>query len=621
MKSLSHLKRKIGALALACLTLYMCAFSNAAVVLAAPDGVEFHISVVHTNDTHARVRADDDNQVIGLSKLKTYVDKTAKDSDLSLLLDGGDTFHGQSFATLAKGASIARLLGACGYDAMAAGNHDWNYGADRLKQLEQVVRQNGGEGFAILAGNVASGSDSRFFDEQFIIREAQKDGLTLKVGVFGVIDPAVYNATAPENVEGVRFTDMAAYSKQAAEQLKEQGCQIVVGLAHCNDPRALAAQIDGVDLWIAGHEHMTINETLKRPDGGNTLVVETGFNMWSFGDVKIDCTLNRDGSVASLTMTENLIDYETGKALNPNAKLESMITEIEAAQQEVLTLKVGFAPVELDGVWEHVRIGETTMGRAITQAYLLETNADIAFENAGGIRASIPRGDVTYRHVLDVSPYGNYIVTKQLSGRQILEMLETSLEIMRTNIEANEKGENDGWPENSGSVLQVAGMQVSYDMSLENGARITNALVQGAALDEAAQYTVAMNNYLPGDTASYRQLADAPNVNEYSSCEDALAEYLGLSPDIVAAALSTVRLLSPDAQPVDSIAPVQPLDSAAGGSTVVLTPKPQPTPTPAGEAASGTQSERLIVIAALAVFIIIVVIFVVVSKKKKAGKK
>ena len=101
------------------------------------DTTEFQINVVHTNDIHARILEDDWNQVIGLAKVKTYIDHASQGKDLSLTLDGGDTFHGQSIATLVRGESAAEVLGACGYDAMTVGNHDWNYGKDRLKELEK----------------------------------------------------------------------------------------------------------------------------------------------------------------------------------------------------------------------------------------------------------------------------------------------------------------------------------------------------------------------------------------------------------------------------------------------------------------------------------------------------
>lgn len=286
-----------------------------------------------------------------------------------------------------------------------------------------------------------------------------------------MIDPAIYHATAPGNVEGLKFTDMTVYARKAALELKAQGCQIVVGMVHGIDPKGLASSVGSVNLWIAGHEHTTVNKTVTRPDGGTALVVETGYNLWNFGNVDMTCTLDQDGNlVEDIQMTENLVDYDTGKAVNVDPNVQALLDGITEEQKAILSQPVGYTPEDLDGIWEHIRIGETTMGRAVTDAYLLATGADIAFENAGGIRASIEKGTVTYQNVLDVSPYGNYIVTKELSGKEILEILETSLDIMKANIEANERGDYDGWPDNSGNMLQAGGIEVRYNLSLKREA-------------------------------------------------------------------------------------------------------------------------------------------------------
>lgn len=494
---------------------------------------EFNINVVHTNDIHARVKEDTWNEVIGLPKVKTYLDQVSKGKDISLVLDGGDTFHGQSIATLVKGESVAQLLGKCGYDAMAVGNHDWNYGKERLKELEGIVKVNGKKDFSFLAGNVVDKNNNKFFNQQFLTKEVKKDGKTLKIGVFGVIDPLIYNATAPDNVKGLTFTDMQEYSLKAAAELKKQGCQVVIGMAHCIDPKGLASSVDGVNLWIAGHEHTIINETVTTPNGNSTLVVETGYNLWNIGNVEIACTLDTDGNVIELTIQENLVDYKTGVALDPDVDVQQYLDNIEASQQEILLHPVGYTPIELDGIWEHTRINETTMGRAISESYLLATDADIAFENAGGIRASIEKGQVTYQNVLDVSPYGNYIITKELTGKEILEMIETSLEIMKTNIAANESGGYDGWPVNSGNMLQAGGIDIEYNLSLPMGNRIIKAFVNGKKVQEKQTYIVAMNNYLPNDITDYPQLQEKANIHEYQSCQDALATFLNQTEDII----------------------------------------------------------------------------------------
>ena len=117
----------------------------------------FDVKIVHTNDIHARVEEDDYNQVIGMDRLSGIAQAFTEGADGSLMLDSGDTFHGQSIATLVKGESVAKLMKACGYDAMTTGNHDWSYGKDRLKELGGIAN------VKILSGNIKNTDGTSFF--------------------------------------------------------------------------------------------------------------------------------------------------------------------------------------------------------------------------------------------------------------------------------------------------------------------------------------------------------------------------------------------------------------------------------------------------------------------------
>ncbi len=500
----------------------------------------FQVSILHTNDIHGRVESNDGSQILGLERVRTL--KLQKESEVGkdevLLLDAGDYYHGQSVATLDKGASVAALLKATGYDAMTAGNHDWNYGKDRLKELEQL------SGVPVVTGNVVNQDDNAFFDQKYFIQEVKNEsGESMKIGVFGVIDPAIYHSTAPANVEGLTFTDMENYAKKAVGELKAEGCQVIVALAHCIDPAALAAKVDDVDLWVAGHEHSSINKEVTTPDGDKTLVVETGYYLWTIGNVDLECTLTEGGEVESLTLEEKMISYNEGTAIEKDAEITQLFQDIKAEQEPILAKEVAVISEDLEGGWEAVRIGETTLGRAITHGYLKATGADVAFENAGGIRASIKAGSVTYGDVLNVAPYGNYVVTLKLTGAELLSMMETSLDIMQANIASNEAGEYDGWVDNSGSVYQLSGMKIKYDPTQEKGSRIQESEIGGEPLDEEKEYVVAMNNYMATNVWDYPELEGKAALNEYGACEDILAEYLAAAGEELAADIHEENLI------------------------------------------------------------------------------
>ena len=511
----------------------------------------FDVKIVHTNDIHARVEEDDYNQVIGMDRLSGIAQTFTEGADGSLMLDSGDTFHGQPIATLVKGESVAKLMKACGYDAMTTGNHDWSYGKDRLKELGGIAN------VKILSGNIKNADGTSFFDTDELVKEITKNGKTLKIGVFGVSDPEMKNKTTPSNVEGLDFQDAVAYARKEAAALKAEGCDVVIALSHTLDPKNVAAQVDGVDLWLCGHEHIELSESVTTPDGSKTYVSESGHYLNSVGLIDLTCTMDEDGSV-HVDSEKTSVDYEAAQNYPKDASVTDVLDTIKAENETALNRVIGTSPVELDGVWEHIRIGQTNLGNVITDAYLLATGADIAFENAGGIRASIAAGTVTYGDVINVSPYGNYVVTKKLTGAQIKEMLESSLTIQKNCIVANDSGEWDAWPNDSGSYLQVGGITVRFDPAQPAGERVLSVQKDGQELDDTKEYTVAVNNYLAGSD-SYPQLADAAEVGEYSCCEELLIQFFEQGSDAVTASAAKQNMIQTTKETVEPEQPSVPV--------------------------------------------------------------
>ena len=589
---MKQLKKQWNKITVLLLTFGMVFGLFGAVTVQAQDGnasgsTIFDVKIVHTNDIHARVEEDDYNQVIGMDRLSGIAQTFTEGADGSLMLDSGDTFHGQPIATLVKGESVAKLMKACGYDAMTTGNHDWSYGKERLKELGGIAN------VKILSGNIKNADGTSFFDTAALVKEITKNGKTLKIGVFGVSDPEMKNKTTPSNVEGLDFQDAVAYARREAAALKAEGCDVVIALSHTLDPKNVAAQVDGVDLWLCGHEHIELSESVTTPDGSKTYVAESGHYLNSVGLIDLNCTMDENGSV-HVDYEKTSVDYEAAQNYPKDASVTAVLDTIKAENETELNRVIGTSPVELDGVWEHIRIGQTNLGNVITDAYLLATGADIAFENAGGIRASIAAGTVTYGDVINVSPYGNYVVTKKLTGAQIKEMLETSLTIQKNCIVANDSGEWDAWPNDSGSYLQVGGITVRFDPAQPAGARVLSVQKDGQELDDTKEYTVAVNNYLAGSD-SYPQLADAAEIGEYSCCEELLIRFFEQGSDAVTASaakqnmIQTTKEIEEPGQspvPVTPSVPEQPVkeqpeaaktevekEKASGTKTSVKSPK------------------------------------------------
>ena len=551
---------------------------------ATEETADFCIKIVHTNDIHARVEESKNSGIIGMSKLKSVIDDFTDDSDMDLVLDSGDLFHGQSIATLVKGESVAELVKACGYDAMTAGNHDWNYGKDRLKELAQMAD------VEMLTGNVVDENNQQFFDNQYYFETATKNGQELTVGIFGVIDPDIYSKTSKSNVEGLTFTDAVTYAKEASSELEKMGCDIVIALTHTYNPTALASSVDGVDLWLAGHEHIDVSTEVTTPDGSKSYVVENGYYLYEAGLIDLDCSLDSNGEVVSVDINAGKADYTNAGSLAENTEVNAVLDNIKAEQSVIMNQVVGTSPADLDGVWENLRIDETNLGRAVTDAYLLETGADIAFENAGGIRASIKQGQVTYGDIIGISPFGNYIVTKQITGKQLKEILETSIDIQIKSIYANNSGEYDAWPQNSGSYLQTGGITVEYNLDLEYGSRVISVKVGTEKLDDEKLYTVATNNFV-AVSEYYPQLANAEEAGEFSACDEALIKYFSQSEDVILKSVTTPRMVKTTATEPETD-PTEPKTEPTQAETDPSKPETNPTaasadPTNATTSASG----------------------------------
>ena len=121
-----------------------------------------HITIIHTNDTHSRVYLDEGSGSIGFEKIATLVKEARAENPNTLLVDAGDTLHGQTFSTISKGQSIVDLMNIVGYDAMVTGNHDFNYGYERLLELKETMN------FSLVAANVIK-ADGTTLDRKSVV--------------------------------------------------------------------------------------------------------------------------------------------------------------------------------------------------------------------------------------------------------------------------------------------------------------------------------------------------------------------------------------------------------------------------------------------------------------------
>ncbi|MCL2084753.1 MAG: 5'-nucleotidase C-terminal domain-containing protein, partial [Oscillospiraceae bacterium] len=437
----------------------------------------------------------------------------AKTLDNVLVLDAGDSLHGQTAANLSKGVTMVELMNAAGYSAMVPGNHDFNYGADRLLELSELMD------FPLLAANVKKADGTNLFKPYEIFEIAG-----VKVGVFGLATPETVTKSDPRNVAGLTFADPVETAGLIIGELGD--CDVVIALAHLgiDDASAAAhrsdalAAVPGIDLIIDGHSHSKLDEGLE----ADTLIVQAGQHGQHIGIVELTV---ENGVITS--KSARLI--AVGDDLDADESIIAIIEEEEAKIEPITGVVVGHTPVMLQGEREYVRTSETNLANLITDSMLHATGADIAFINGGGIRASIDAGEITMGDVLNAMPYSNILVTVELTGADMLAALEHGV---------------SAYPDQAGQFIQVSGIRFAIDPSEQAGSRVKTVTMQdGGAFDQNRTYTVATIDFIAAGGDGYETIANGTDIKYYGSDAEAVVAYLAANPAITAAPAGRLTVL------------------------------------------------------------------------------
>jgi len=458
------------------------------------------LQIVHFNDVHSRV--EESATSIGYAKIAALIQQLKDANPNTLVLDAGDTLHGQTVANLVKGESIVQILDILGIDAMVTGNHDYNYGYERLTELAQQAS------FPVLAANVYRADGTRLL-EPYTIKTVGE----FKVAIFGLATPETLFKTHPNNVKGLTFADPVEEAKKIVEELRSKA-DVLIALTHLGldesskeTSRLVAEQVSGIDLIVDGHSHTVLEQGLKT---GDTLIVQTGEYGNNLGVVEL--TIDDFGKIVD--RQAHLIARPAADEVEGETKILDIINKIKEDQLPVLSGVVGSSKVELQGEREFVRTSETNLGNLIADAMLAESGADVALTNGGGIRASIPAGDITVGQVITVLPFGNYIQTKRVKGSDLIAALELGV---------------GSYPESLGGFPQVAGIKFTFDESKPQGQRVQSALINGKPLDRNATYLLATNDFMAAGGDNYTMFKDYPIENDFASLEEAVIKYIRAS--------------------------------------------------------------------------------------------
>lgn len=520
---------KIRRLALAVLILA----TAAALPLAAMPAKDFDLTILSTNDTHGqplpyafsgKVNPDgpawNAPRAGGLAARKTYVDKVRRENPNTLVLDAGDVTTGHILSNLFHAQPDFLAMNLIGYHALALGNHEFDNARRSLEDRRRDAK------FPFLSSNIYVKATGRRLVAPYTVVSLPG----ANVAVIGVTTVDTPTAVMPANVADLEFRDPAAEVAALLPEVRPQADFVVV-LSHLGLPadQAMAAKLSGVDLIIGGHSHTYMKEAMVV----NGIPIFQAFTGGLFmGRVDVRVSLGKVVSLKAAAVPINLsVELKEGMAASGDlveiggkkydfpagylaqdpeveALLKPFSERLSKDMDTVIAQAAGEFPHTVNGLTAYPRRDDSALSNMLTDAMREATSekvgrrVDLFLQNGGGIRAALPAGPVTKKAVYTVLPFDNTIMTAQISGARLLEILEKKA---LSEAVAN-YGEKFSGP--SGAFLQVSGMSYTLDLAAKT---VSDVKVGGVPLDPAKTYLMATQNFMMSGGDGYTALAGLPN--------------------------------------------------------------------------------------------------------------
>ncbi|WP_245628038.1 5'-nucleotidase C-terminal domain-containing protein [Shouchella shacheensis] len=420
---------------------------------------ETTLNILHTNDIHA---AFDD-----FGKVSAYITEVRETSEHFLYMDAGDFASGNPVVDLNYGKPMIDVFNLAGIDAFTIGNHEFDYGQDYLQENMESSE------FPWLGANMSTGSSEVTEPDPYVILDANG----LSVGVLGITQAPP--ATAPGNTVGMEFdADYVSTALEYQDELEEQA-DVIVALTHIGHgpDQRLAEEVEYFDVIIGGHSHTTLSEPAVV---NGTPIVQAGSSLDNVGELELTYNAGTD-EVTSVS-----------GGLQPVSALEDVDEDVQAVidgyneeMDELLGEVIGYSTTGLsrDGRYN----GDAPLGNFWTDAMRDFGEADVAFTNNGGIRDSIPAGDVTLNEIYQIEPFANEIMLIEMTGEAIADVLDYS-------YSRNNRNQID---------LQVSGMEYEIVTGMTGSLQEVKLTQDGEALDPDGLYTVAVADYIGTGGSGY----------------------------------------------------------------------------------------------------------------------
>jgi len=483
------------------------------------DDRDLPVVIIHDNDVHCYVD--------GYSQFAGFRDAiVAADTAFVVTLSSGDFVQGEFIGGFSKGSYLIDIMKNVGYDAVTVGNHEFDYGIDRLKELLGYLGTD-----KVTCANFINTDTRKSVYAPYIIKKCGAK----KIALVGVVSPATMVTDYYAFKEGETTLPYDISDSQTVSQVQEavndarlEGADYVVLLSHMGDIKdpdcelyaiSLINQTTGIDIVLDGHTHSVIPEqTVKNLEGKDVLLTQTGTKFSHFGKV----TISKTGSFHSECIPDSLMKKYS------NVQVQHTIDSVQALCSASASEIIGHTSFELtindESGQRLVRKGETNLCDLVTDAFLYVGDGRVSFANGGSIRTSIDVGDITFGDVVNVLPFENVLTDFEISGKQIREVLESSFQY---------------YPEESGALLHVSGLKYTYDSSKSPhicDIQVMNEDETYTPISESVIYKATTTEYILNDFTNYPAFEGCKRIRgsyiiEYNALKQYILDIGGEIPD------------------------------------------------------------------------------------------
>lgn len=463
-----------------------------------PSEPQHNIVVMYENDVHCGVD--------GYAKFAALRSEFQAQTPYVTTVSAGDFVQGGDVGSMTTGAGIIDIMNYVGYDFVTLGNHEFDYGLERMTYLLDKLNA------TVVDANYCHLPSKELIYKPYVIKEYGN----VKVAYMGLTTPSTLTSTSPlkfldENgnrVYDFMRDELDEQTNRMAAQARSEGADYVVLLSHMGDIKGLNYETSieliehtkGIDVVLDGHSHSVIqNRLIANAEGKMVHLTSTGTKFQTLGVLTID-TLGY--------ISTKLYDTEKYDKVDEGVKqyVDKVRTEASAAGNVVIghtdyTLSI----FDTDGK-RIVRRQECGIANFVADSYREMFDTDVAVVNGGGVRVDIKAGDITYNDIFNVTPFGNLLCSGTITGQQLLDALESCYSVL---------------PNESGDFAHISGMRLKIDTSvkaelvIEDGIfvevaegsprRVSDLEIlnrttgQYEPVDPSRTYTIAGNNYMLRD--------------------------------------------------------------------------------------------------------------------------